>query len=401
MVRELFRVFGLCTLGCGSHDTGKVAPPGPPYLEEDLTQVVPGEGLPAEAVVQPSANNLDIVEHNGAFYFAFRTGPSHFASAEVQMHIVRSEDRHTWTFEHTLDLDTDLREPRFLSAGDQLHLYFARLGTSATAFEPGGALVTTRSADGSWSAPADLFGADDTFIPWRTRWHDGRAMMVGYRGGEDVYEFDELPAIEISWLGSDDGEAWTDWVDGSGPVQVGGGSETDLAFAPDGAVVAVIRNEAGDADGWGSKICRGEPHSLAAWTCTTDVRKFDSPLVFAHDGRIWLIGRRHLTETGAYDLEQRDLDHSTQTLTYQAAYWNEAKRCSLWEVDATALTVDHVLDLPSRGDTCFASILPLGGDRFEVWNYSSPVDGPDLTWIEGQTGDTYIYKQTLVIPSGG
>ena len=396
---------GLCvalaTACAGDDASEKAEPAGPPYLEDDLTQVVPGDGLPAEAVVQPSANNLDIVAHEGAYYFAFRTAPSHFASAETQLHVVRSEDRETWTYETTLDLDTDLREPRFLSAGDRLHLYFAELGTSATEFEPGGGLVVTRAADGTWTEPTSIFGEDDTFIPWRTRWHDGRAMMVGYEGGGDVYEFDELPAIEISWLGSDDGETWDDWVPGSGPVQVGGGSETDLAFTPDGAVIAVIRNEAGDADGWGSKICRGEPGALADWTCATDVRKYDSPLVFAHGGRIWLIGRRHLTETGAYDLERRDLDHSSQTLQYQAAYWNVPKRCSLWEVDPDALSVELVLDLPSRGDTCFASILPLGGDRYEVWNYSSPVDGPDVTWIEGQTGDTYIYKQTLVIPSAG
>ena len=136
-------------------------------------------------------------------------------------------------------------------------------------------------------------------------------------------------------------------------------------------------------------------------TCAHDPRKYDSPLVFEHGGRIWLIGRRNLTDTGAYDLEMRDLDHSAQSLAYQAAYWNEPKRCSLWEVDARALTVSHVLDLPSRGDTCFASILPLGGDRYEVWNYSSPVDGPDVSWVEGQTGETFIYKQTLVIPAGG
>lgn len=383
----------------GDKDSGSTASPATPHLEDDLVQVVPGSGLPSEVTVQPSANNLDIVEHNGAFYFAFRTAPSHFASAETTLYILRSDDRITWTHESTIFMETDLREPRFLSAGDELQLFFAKLGTSSADFEPGGALVTTRGADGTWSAPADLHDDGDTFIPWRTRWFGDRAMMVGYRGGGDVYDFDELPAIEIYWLGSNNGRTWDDWVPGSGPVLVGGGSETDLAFTPDGAVVAVVRNEAGDDDGWGSKICRGEPDALADWTCAADRRKYDSPLVFEHDGRIWLIGRRNMTDSGEYDLQMRDLDHADQSIAYQLAYWNEPKRCSLWEVDPTALSVEHVLDLPSRGDTCFASILALGGDRFEVWNYSSPVDGPDVSWLEGQTGETYIYKQTLVIPS--
>lgn len=387
-------------LGC-SQKTGDSGAPLAPFLEDDLVQVVPGDGLPGEVTVQPSANNLDIVRHGDAWFFAFRTAPSHFASAETMMYVLRSEDRESWTLEHTLFMETDLREPRFLSTDSGLHLYFAKLGTSSTSFEPGGALVTTRSDDGSWSDSADLFGADDTFIPWRTRWLEGRAMMVGYRGGADVYEFSEgsYPAIEVSWLASEDGRAWEDWVPGSNPVLVGGGSETDLAFTVDGAVVAVVRNEAGDEDGWGSKICRGEADALGDWTCNTDLRKFDSPLVFSHDRRIWLIGRRNVTETGAYDLEQRDLDANSQALAYQAAYWGQPKRCSLWEVDPATLTVDFVLDLPSRGDTCFASVVEVGNDRFEVWNYSSPVDGADVSWIEGQTGHTFIYKQTLVIPS--
>ena len=83
------------------------------------------------------------------------------------------------------------------------------------------------------------------------------------------------------------------------------------------------------------------------------------PLVFEHDARIWLIGRRYLTETGAYDLEMRDLEHATQSLTYQGVALDRACCRSLWEVDPHDLTVSHVLDLPSRGDTCFASILSL------------------------------------------
>jgi len=53
-----------------------------------------------------------------------------------------------------------------------------------------------------------------------------------------------------------------------------------------------------------------------------------------------------------------------------------------------------VLDLPSAGDTCFPSILGQDGD-FEVWNYSTDPNFPDTTWLEGQRGETNIYRQTL------
>ena len=129
-----------------------------------------------------------------------------------------------------------------------------------------------------------------------------------------------------------------------------------------------------------------------------DPRKYDSPLLFEQGGEVWLLGRRNVTEDGNYDLGYREMDDDEQTLAYEAAYWNERKRCSLWRVDAEALAVSWVLDLPSRGDTCFPSAIDRGDGAWEVWNYSSPVDGPDPTWLEGQLADTYLYRQTLRFP---
>ena len=221
----------------------------------------------------------------------------------------------------------------------------------------------------------------------------GEATLIGYTGGEAIYDTDGLPAIEVKWMTSPDGLRW------EGPtVWTGGGSETDFAFEESGRLVAVIRNEAGDAEGFGSLICRADPSALHEWECAHDPRKYDSPLVFEHGGGIWLIGRRNLTDDGRFDLGREDLDHDEAFIAYSFAYWNEPKRCSLWRVDGDTLTVSWVLDLPSRGDTCFASILPAGPDSVDVYNYSSDPDGPDLTWIEGQGGETKIYRQRLTFP---
>ena len=62
---------------------------------------------------------------------------------------------------------------------------------------------------------------------------------------------------------------------------------------------------------------------------------------------------------------------------------------------AEALTVEWVLDLPSRGDTCFPSALDEGGGGFMLYNYSSDPDGEELSWLEGQMGPTNIYRQRL------
>lgn len=385
--------------GCAGGDTKGVDSAGAavPTLGAQV-QVIPGAGI--DVPVMPANNNLDIIVHDGAFFLSWRTAPTHFASADTELHIVRSTDQETWTHEATLTMGTDLREPRFLSLDGELLLYFAALGDSATDFEPGQTYHVVRGADGAWGAPVLSF--DDGFIPWRMYTWDGAPVMVGYVGGDDIYDFGDTgeyaPQLEVKLLTTTDGRTWSPLVPGAGTVHVGGGSETAIARLADGSLVAVMRNEAGDHDGWGSKVCTAPADALADWTCSPDPRKYDSPLVFRHGDRVWLVGRRNVNDTGHYDLGYDHLDARAATLQYQVDYWNHPKRCSLWEVHAATRSVEFVLDLPSRGDTCFASALPTGGDDWIVYNYSSPVDGPDLNWVDGQLGETRIYKQTLTLP---
>ncbi len=355
--------------------------------------IVPGDELPAEIVVQDSNNNLDVVRHDGGLFLAFRTGPSHFASPEVQLHVVRSDDDgESWVFETTVDRDTDLREPRFLSLGDRLFVYFAVLGEAAIGFEPQGTMVTERLPSGEWTEPEWIF--ETGFIPWRIHLFDDVPYLLGYVGGENIYEVDGEP-VEVYWLTTRDGRDWQPVVAGQPIVLVGGSSETDLTFLDDGGIVAVSRNEAGDELGFGMKICRAEANDLGRWTCVADPRKYDSPLVFRHGQRVFLIGRRNLTETGFFDLGYDNLNRAQQYLQYQLDYSNRPKRCSLWEVDPESLKVRFLVDLPSRGDTCFASILEEGPNAYSVFNYTSPLDGPDVAWQRGQAGQTLIYRVDL------
>lgn len=368
-----------------------------PTLGEQV-QVIPGPGI--DVPVMPSNNNLDIIEFEEGYFLVWRTAPTHFASADTKLHIVRSVDQETWTHEATLAMGTDLREPRFLSWNGELLLYFAALGASATDFEPGQTYHVVRDASGSWGAPQLTF--DDGFIPWRFYDWDGAPVMVGYTGGADIYDFGDTgtdaPQLEVKLLTTADGRSWSALVPGAATVHTGGGSETAMARLEDGSLLAVMRNEAGDRDGWGSKVCTAPPDALVDWTCSPDPRKYDSPLVFRHGSRVWLVGRRNLNDTGYYDLGYDHLDARAATLEYQVDYWNHPKRCSLWEVHADTRRVEFVLDLPSRGDTCFASVLRQGGDDWMLYNYSSPVEGPDLDWLEGQLGETRIYKQIVTLP---
>ena len=358
--------------------------------------LVPFAEPPAGVVTQTSNNNLDIVTFEGRYYLAFRTAPTHFASEKTEMYVVSSEDQETWHLETKIAWGTDLREPRFLAYDGKLLLYFAKLGKDSLKFEPQGTFITRYESPGKWTEPIE-WTDQPGFIPWRLKVVDGTAYMIGYVGGENIYEIDGEP-IFVQWLKSKDGLTWEPVVPGQPTVEEGGGSETDWVFLDDGGVIAVTRNEAGDEMGWGSKICRAEAQSLGEWRCVSDPKKYDSPLLFRHGARVYLVARRNVTETGNYDLFRRDLSPKEQTLLYLFSYSLEPKRCSLWEVDPEERKVHFVLDLPSFGDTCFPSQLPVSRSDYEIYNYTSPLDGDDVDWFVGQGLPSSIYRIRLSLP---
>jgi hypothetical protein len=364
----------------------------------ETRRIVPSEGLPSALKPQAANNNLDVVRHNdGRVYLAFRSAPTHYASPKAVLHVVSSTDEQTWKFEQTITLESDVREPRFLSFRGRLFLYMAKLGKDPFDFEPQAMLRTERRSDGTWTSPKVV---DDTgLIPWRF-WTDGdQAYLSAYRGGAGVYDFSQTP-IDIILLSSRTGVDWTPAVPGQPVIFRGGGSEAAFQRMDDGHAIAVIRNEAGDDDGWGSKVCRSIGGHLGKWDCQTDQRKYDSPLLFTHDGEVFLIARRNVTETGRYQIMEAGFPLSmgqvVQTWLFQAAYTQARKRCALWHVDTQSLRISFVDDLPSQGDTCFPAILPgETPDTFVVYNYSSDLNGSDLPWYAGQQGETFIYRHVL------
>ena len=266
------------------------------------TTVAPSDAMPPEVVSQVAHNNLDVAWHDdgdgGRLFLAFRTAPNHFASPEVVMYVVSSADLATWRFEGSFALGTDVREPQLLSIGGELLFYFVELGQEQTDFTPHGVHVAKWLGPGEFGPVQDVF--EPGFLAWRIKTmerpgeREGEwAYAFGYLGGENVYDNDGEPIV-VSWLRSKDGLTWepVDASGGDGEVLRGGVSETDAVFLDDGRVIAVGRNEAGDADGFGSKICRGEAAAPTMWTCAYDKKKYDSPLVFRQGDEVWLIGRR-------------------------------------------------------------------------------------------------------------
>jgi hypothetical protein len=361
----------------------------------DPVFVAPSSALPPEVVSQRAHNNLDVQWHDGRLFFAFRTGPNHFASGDTVMYVVSTQDFATWRYETEVALGTDVREPQFLSLDGRLLFYFAVLGDSPLSFTPMGSRIMEFIGPGQWTEPALVF--QDDFLPWRIKDYDGTVYVAGYLGGEAAYD-PEADPIRVQVLTTSNGTDWTPAFGGDGTVLEGGSSETDFVFQDDGSLIGVSRNEAGDELGYGMKICKAPAGALADWECVADPRKYDSPLLFRHGSTIYLIGRRNVSDTGWYDLMQSDQANADTYWDYQLDYWMKPKRCALWTVDPQSLQVEHVLDLPSRGDTCFPELLSVSETQYLVFNYTSPLDGPDLSWQDGQIGNTLIYYTVLTLP---
>lgn len=385
---------GLAQLLRRTSGTPPPAEPGRHAVRVESTRrIVPGAGLPPEVRPMASNNNLDAVRHaDGRVYLAFRTAPHHFASAETRIVVVSSADEERWRFEAEYQLATDLREPRLLSLGDHLFLYVSKLGSDPLAFEPRGMAFAERGPGAEWSQLRSM--GRRAVMGWRVRRLGGVPVMLVYEGGADLYS-GRRPDIRVELWKSADGRTWEPY-DSTHPVLYrGGGSEADCDLAPDGSLYGVIRNEGGDATGWGAKICRAPTEDLANWTCVSDTRKYDSPFVFAHDGEVYLVARRNLGGHGDYDLGHGP-GWLLRTVWNQVNYSLTRKRCALWRFVPGEDRLAWILDLPSRGDTCFPAVLA-GSEPGEVvvYDYSSPLDGPDVAWLRGQRGETGIYRHVL------
>lgn len=359
----------------------------------ETRRVVPGPGLPPDVACGASNNNLDAVRHtDGYVYLAFRTAPHHFASPDTAIYVVRSRDESSWELEARFQLGTDLREPRLLSLGDRLFLYVSRLGRNAFAFEPQGMSVAERDPGGKWSALEPL--GPPGLMGWRVRRLGDVPVMLVYSGGETIYNM-ERPNLKVELWKTSDGRNWEPYDRQHPVVYEGGGSEADCVLGDDGTLYGVIRNEAGDATGWGSKVCRAEAGEPAHWTCRSDPRKFDSPFMFWHDGEAYLVARRNLLGSGEYD-RGRGPGWLLRTVWNQVSYSLARKRTALWRYVQAEDRFGWILDLPSRGDCCFPAVLPgTAANEQVVYDYSSALDGPDLVWLRGQRGNTYIHRHVL------
>ena len=402
LIVSLLAIAGPLALGACSDEDAPVTPSDDPadYTVDTSVEytievseprfIVPIGRLPGEVRSQPANNNLDIVFHEGRLYLAWRTAPDHFASTLTRMYVVSSDDDGaTWRYETEVALGTDVREPRLLSLGGRLFMYFFEAGDNPFAFEPVAMHRVERLSSGGWTEPEQTGRPGE--VPWDLKVRNGIAYLTSYSGTH--YDLDD-PDVAVFFQQSTDGVTWRR-VDSSVEVSYrGGSSEAAFEFTESGDAWIVTRNEDGDATGFGSLLCFAAADSLATWDCpsTSDPERYDSPEMFRHGDDIYLVARRDIG--GPFDLGRRDLSERDQRLLYIPAYSDRPKRTAIYRVNTTDRRIEHILDLPSAGDTAFPAVRRTGPNTFLLANYTSPLDDDlDLTWLEGQTSNrgTVIY----------
>jgi hypothetical protein len=360
--------------------------------------VVPSAGLPSDLNVDRSNANLAVARYRGRYFLVFRTARWQIADKNVRMYVVSSADQVHWRTEGTFFYGRDLREPRFLVWKGQLYLYFALLGTNAVAFQPGGELVTRYKGRSEWSTPVRAMPQAD-FISWSFKTYQGRAYMTGYRGGGGTFSPNPPPKY-VYFMTSDDAIHWHGVNPKQEIVYTGQCGETDFAFLPSGTMVTACQTEEVDSLGWGAKVCTAPATAIWTWTCRGDRRRLDSPYVFVDGRHAYVIARRQPNFGGYYDILGRNLPLTdSQFAVYDASYAATTKRCALWSINVPTRNFEPVADVPGEGDTCYPEIIPQGGHRYLVYNYTSPL-GQDQPWGTALlVGKTLIYRQTLSFPT--
>lgn len=331
----------------------------------------------------PANNNLDLVRFAGRLWLAWRTAPNHFASAEARIEVSSAPGPEgPWRHEQTVALGADLREPRWVDAGDRLHLWFMQLGTDPKRFQPRGVLQVSTDGE-TWRGPTRSLPSG--IVPWRVRRLGGRWALLGYRGGEKMYSPRPAdPVVELRW--SDDLTSWSEPVD----VLVGG-TECELVELPDGRLLGVSRNEGPSRRG-GDLLVGDEVDHLAV---TPIERKPDSPNLFLWHGEPYLFARRQVAFGGRYDHVPGWTPGSLAIRVDQAVWSLTRKRSALYRVDPDTPALTWELDLPSRGDTSFAAVVVESDDSLLVADYTSPSAGGDVMWLRGQLRPTEIHLHRL------
>ena len=355
-------------------DGGDAAPVPIPFFMPDPTVFVDGHlyddyTRDCRTEMCRHNENTDMIAWNGSLWLVHRTAISQTLGPNSALHVYQSTDDGVSFHETALidaPVDRDIRDPCFYVVGGQLHLKaLTRLPVSLTR-DTGVDTVAVgmSSSDGvNWSAQQPIGPHGWSF--WRIKENAGTYYTAAYQDGD----------LQVVLYTSTDGMTWT-----AGPLVYGISAdtplETELTFMPGGQMMALVRMDGTDAELLGdqgrlrTKICWSDP-PFTSFSCPAefDGQRLDGPLTFWWQGRLFVVGRKHLQGTGK-------------------------KRTSLYEIRGDfyggELTIGEWGEIPSAGDTSYAGAVQLDDTHVLLSWYSGDLQA-DPPWVLGMFDLTSIW----------
>jgi len=329
----------------------------------------------------------DLAKYGGRFYLAFRTAPSHFTSPRARIHIYSSTDGQNWLYEHTVDRSRDVRDPRFLVFNGELYLFFMGR-TLGRLYAGSGRTLCIKKNGSGWTSPYEIPYHNVGF--WDVKSHEGRIYLSLYARNGIRRHTD--PHFRL--VASSDLENWQSVFESPFTRQTllnYRTSESAFDFDNNGMVFGTIRSLI-----YPNLNFSILPESPNHWRIQVDRYKYDGPKFFKHGGTHFLTARRSLF----YRLpaEPFRFFKTIRNLVNILRYSLSRKRTALYHFDRDSLSIHHITDLPSHGDTGYSAVAHISGNRYLLVYYSSDItSGKDLSWLRGQNSPTFLYSSELQI----
>ncbi|MGO8997767.1 MAG: hypothetical protein ACLQVI_30995, partial [Polyangiaceae bacterium] len=351
--------------------------------------------------------DTDMIAWNGAIYMVHRTARSQVLGPDSSLLIYKSSDGGV-TFQQVMRIpapsgpidaeDTndaaamgrDIRDPAFFIVTDaqgvqSLHLKaITRLPTNLAETQTRDTNVDSISvgfvsSDGVHWGPLTRLGPD-LWSFWRVKQIGGVFYSAAYHDGDS----------SVSLFSSPDGVTWTQGVQVFG-VSALTPLETELVGMPNGNMLALVRTDGADIDLPGNdgnqktRVCWARP-PFTSFDCPETIlgERFDGPVAFFWQGRLFVIARRHVDtdlmrnrkRTSLFELSPvagdagstahappdagivMDVPPADASIS-MSADWSMASDGDgggAWSEDEPLLAAKWWGDLPSAGDTAYAGV---------------------------------------------
>jgi hypothetical protein len=345
-------------------------------------------------------NNVTMVCFKGEYVLAYRKSDVHFPSAMTRLIVVTSKDLVHWKKTYEYKTGNDLREMLLFQMHGKLFLYFFSLVPEGKIFKPIHMYGTVSDDAELWEEPKQV--CQNAEVPWDIKvYKDASGVETAYKAsyiGDHYGTKDVFVLFEKSY----DGWKWEPVGEDGSVVYRGGVCEVAFEFTSSGDLVAIGRNEDGDATGFGTQLYYAPKNSLGKWKSlpVSIPWRFDSPRMMRTDGgsgEILLFSRYTWDK---YELAPKWLGFNAQktlnlilcSLTPKSAAVYRIAPPSEWSETSCPIQVIRLFE-QAFADTGFFSIardLSAKPDEWVVANYSSSCNS-HAPWIYGQLTQTNIF----------